>query len=374
MFSISIGLLEGSYGDIIDLFTSDHTGHIQIHKKGYIDRPTIYNAIDNEIVLRKKISACPEVKAQTPRVYSSALAFHQNKTAVVRIIGIDPVKEGAAMRLPDMVQEGRFLSESPSHDIIIGGGTADVLQVAVGDEIAILGQGADGSNAPGSFRIIGIMGKRNDSYNRTNCYLHISQAQQLLALDGRVHEIAIMIKDQGTSIKTAAKLTQILDDRDLDVSPWQVVEKQFYVAMQADTKITYSMQLIIMVIVAIGVLNTVLMAIMERIPEFGVLRALGTRPTGVFKLIMLETALLSLMSIFIGSLCSWGLNAYLSLHGISFPPIEWAGFVFETIASTVTFKTFWLPGVVTLFSALFVSIFPALKAARITPVKAIKFQ
>jgi len=110
------------------------------------------------------------------------------------------------------------------------------------------------------------------------------------------------------------------------------------------------------------------------IPEFGVLRALGTRPTGVFKLIMLETALLSLMSIFIGSLCSWGLNAYLSLHGISFPPIEWAGFVFETIASTVTFKTFWLPGVVTLFSALFVSIFPALKAARITPVKAIKFQ
>jgi len=57
MFSISIGLLEGSYGDIIDLFTSDHTGHIQIHKKGYIDRPTIYNTIDNESALIKKISA-----------------------------------------------------------------------------------------------------------------------------------------------------------------------------------------------------------------------------------------------------------------------------------------------------------------------------
>ncbi len=373
LFSISIGLLEGSYGDIIDLFTSDHTGHIQVHKQGYLDRPTLYNTVNNYGILEERIGNHSEVKALTPRLYSTALSFLGKKTTVVRIIGIDPIKEGRAMRLPEMIKEGRFLSEASTREVVIGAGAAEILHAGIGDEISLLGQGADGSIAHDSYQIAGIIGKSNGSYNRISCYMHLQQAQRLLALENRVHEIAVILKNQDKSRMVAMELADSLDDGGMDVAPWQVVEKQFYMAMQADTKGSYIMQGIIMFIVAIGVLNTVLMTILERTREFGVLRALGTRPTVIFRLILYETGILSLISIGLGSLVSWGLNYYLSIHGIAFPPVEWAGFVFETMESEVNFKTFWLPGAVTFCTALMVSILPALRAARVTPVEAMRF-
>ena len=372
LFSVSLGLFDGTYGYIIDIFTKDHTGHIQVHKNGYLDRPSLYKTIAGEEELEKKLSAIPEVAALAPRLYSPVLAFAGTKTTGAQMIGVDPDKETKTSRLAKKVSQGRFFSPAPANELIIGSGLAEVLQLRVGGEVSLITQAADGSIATGNFRVVGITDKTSGTVERMKCYMAIATAQEFLVLEGRVHEIAILLHRQKDARRVAAGMADVLSDPSLQASPWQVVEKPFHDAMQADYKGSYITLVIIMLIVAIGVLNTVLMAILERTREFGVLRALGTRPGTVFLLILYEVAFLSILSIAIAIPLSLGANQYLSIHGIKTPAIEWGGMVFDIAIAELNWKTIWLPTVVTFFTAIIVSIFPGIRAARIIPVTAMR--
>ncbi len=371
--SVFLGISDGSYGNIIDLFTQDHTGHVQIHKKGYLDRPSLYKTIDDERYIDKKILKTPHVKSLAPRVYSPALAFVGKKTTGAEIVGIDPAREPNTSRIVQKVDSGRFFSQVPSNEVIIGGGLADILQIGLEDEIALIGQGADGSIANDIFKVIGIISKETSTYDRMKCYMSLKTAQDFLVLGGRVHEIAILLEDESLARETASKISEKLNDESLAVDPWQIVEKEFYRAMWADNMGNYITQGIIMLIVAIGVLNTVLMSILERTKEFGVMKALGTRPLTILKLIVLETAMLCIISIAMGALLSLSFNHYLSIHGIELStPFDYGGIRWDTILSEVNSRTLYVPAIVTFLAALTVSVFPAIRAARIVPVKAMR--
>jgi len=372
-FSVSLGLFDGTYGRIIDIFTKDHTGHIQIHRAGYLDRPSLYKTISEGEDLERKLSTIPEVEALAPRVYSPVLAFSGTKTTGAQMIGVDPDQEPKTSRLATKVSQGRFFSQDSDDEIIMGSGLAEVLQLRLGDEVSLITQAADGSIANDNFRIIGITDRTSSTLERMKCYLPITTAQAFLVLGGRIHEIAILLHRQKDAQRIAAGMVDVLRDSSLEAAPWQIVEKPFYDAMQADYKGSYITLVIIMLIVAIGVLNTVLMAILERTREFGVLRALGTRPGTVFFLILYEVVFLSAISIAIAIPVSLSANSYLSVHGIPTPAIEWGGMVFDVAIAEVTFKSIWLPTAVTFFTAVFVSIFPAIRAARVTPVTAMRF-
>ncbi|VAX34693.1 hypothetical protein MNBD_NITROSPIRAE03-1381 [hydrothermal vent metagenome] len=373
LFSLSIGVSDGTYSSIIDMFTRDHTGHIQIHRKGYLDRRSLYKTISNYEALGSRIEAVPEVQAWAPRLYSPALAFIGTKTTGVRIIGIDPEREARTTRLREKVSRGRFISGRPLREVVIGSGLARILNADIGDELVLISQGADGSIANDLFNIVGFAGSARDTSERMNCYMHIKTAQEFLVLDNRIHEIAIVLTDQRKSREIASLIRRRLNDPSLDVEPWQVVEKQFYQAMQADVKGTYISLLIIMIIVAVGVLNTVLMTILERTHEFGLLRALGTRPVKVFLLIMIETGVLSVFGVMLGGVFGVLGNYLLSIYGISYPvPIEYGGIVFEKMVGMVSLKSILLPAAVTVLTALVVSVFPAIRAARVEPVKAMR--
>jgi len=373
LFSVFIGIADGSYGNIINVFIRDHTGHLQIHRQGYLDRPSLYKTIANPQGILTEIQALPHVRSLTPRVFGPALAFVGKKTTGVQVIGVDPVHEPETTNLVHKIAQGRFFTSPAAPEVVIGSGLADVLGLKLGDELSLVGQGADGSIANDNFKVSGILSKDSGAFDRMNCYMTLATAQNFLALDNRVHEIAVLLDDQELARATAAAIAQKLGDPSLDVEPWQVVEREFYHAMQVDLEGNYVTQMVILLIVAIGVLNTVLMSILERTREFGVLRAIGTRPVAVFRLIVYETVLLSLMAIAAGALLSLGLNYYFSLHGIAMPtPIEWGGMRWDKILSEVSWKTLWLPGLVTFLSALLVSVPPGIRAARIAPVQALR--
>jgi ABC-type lipoprotein release transport system permease subunit len=248
-----------------------------------------------------------------------------------------------------------------------------VLKVSVGDEVALISQGADGSVANDLLRVVGIVGTGDGGYGSMNCYLHIQTAREFLSLDGRTHEIAVVLTDHTWSRKAAGMIDGALDEPGLDVQPWQVVESQFYRAMMADIKGNWISIGVFTLIVAVGVLNTVLMVILERTREYGVIKAIGTRPVTVFRMIVTETAFLALMSIVVGLAVGAALNYWLSVHGILLStPVEWGGVMFERITSKVTFRSIYMPAAIILTTAVVVSAFPALRAARIVPVRALR--
>ncbi len=373
LFAVFIGMIDGGYGLLIDMFTRDHTGHIQVHKKGYLDKPTIYKIVQDPASIGKAIEDLPSFESWAPRVHTPALSFAGTKTSGIQLTGIDPVLEVQTTRIKGKVDKGRFLSIEPLNEIIISERLARVLLVGIGDQIALIAQGIDGSIANDLFTVVGITESKGSSYGGTTCYVHIESARRFLSMSGGVHELAVVLSDQERTLRTADAIRQSINDPGLSVEPWQVVESQFYRAMQADIKGNWISMFIFTLIIAIGVLNTVLMVILERTREFGVLRAVGTRPSQIFVMIVLETIYLSLLSIMVGITCGIIANWILSVHGIVLSnPIEWGGFLFDTITAKVTVRSVIIPAAVIIATAILVSIPPGIRAARITPVKALR--
>ena len=373
LFAVFIGMVDGTYGNLIDMFTRDHTGHIQIHSKGYLDKPSLYRTLNDYSSVGIKIERIAAVQSWAPRVYTPALAFAEKKTTGVQVTGIDPVREVLTTRIRHKVDRGRFISGEALNEIVISDGLARVLKVGLDSKIALIAQGADGSIANGLFTVAGITGTSEGIAGGSSCYMHIDTLQEFLTLGKRVHEIAIVLTDQAKTVKVVDAIKETLQDPLLDVEPWQVVESQFYRAMQADIKGNWYTILIFTIIIAVGVLNTILMILLERTREFGVLKALGTRPVQIFLLIVLETACLALISIMIGTAAGIFANWMLSVYGITYStPIEYGGYVFERLTAKITVRSLVMPAVIIFVTALLVSIIPAVRAARVIPVKAMR--
>ena len=371
--AISIGWADGTYNKIIDMFTRNRLGHIQIHAEGYLDKPSLYKKIDNYEAIGRVIEQTRGIETWAPRLYSAGLASVGEKSSGVRIIGIYPERESAATRFEKKVVEGRSFSPAPLHEAIIGKGVARTLKAGVGDEIVIVSQGADGSIANDLYTIVGIIESGDAVADQSSFYLHLQDARELLVLEGAIHEIVVVVDKLDRVTRLTEIIRQTLNDPQLKITPWQEFARSFYVAMQADKEGACIMLFVIILIVAVGVLNTVLMTVLERTREYGVMRALGTRPLQIIRLVLYEVALMAFIGIVIGFGLSLPINYILSLHGIPMPlTFTYGGMEFTHYYAEVNAHSFYIPAITVTLSAMIVSIFPAVKASRIAPARALR--
>ena len=313
------------------------------------------------------------VEAWTQRVYGAGLGSVGEKSTAVQIIGVDVARETETTRFDKKVVEGSTLAETPSQEAVIGKGLAKIVSGTVGSEIVIVSQGADGSIANDLYKIVGIAESGDDITDRVACYLHIEDAQELLVLEGRVHEIVVIVSNINRVDKITSVIETQLNDSTLDVAPWQVVAKSFYRAMRTDQQGDAVARWVIMLIVAIGVLNTVLMSVLERTREYGVLKAVGTKPVQIFWLVVYEVVIIALGSICVGALLGVLGNYLLSIYGITYPEeISFGGMKLKTLYAAVNVRCLVIPAMTVILSAVVVSLFPAIKAARIMPAKAMR--
>lgn len=376
LLSAMAAMTEGSYSNMIDVFTRDHTGHVQIHSQDYLTRPSLYKTIKNPNEVLSILNGKKEVNAAAPRIYGPSLAYGKNKSLPANVIGIDAELEANTTLLKQKIQQGEYITHSPNadgyYDAMIGKTLAKNLKLNLGDELILISQGIDGSIANDVFIVTGIVGTE-DSHERLNVYLSLPAMEQFLSIYGQVHEIAVRLQHQKQAMEFSQQTREILAGKQLDVEPWQVVEAAFYNGMQADKKGNYVSMGIIIFIVSIGVLNAVLMGTLERTHEFGVLKAIGTRPMGIFRLILLESTFLATASCIVGALCALPLNYWLTTEGIKMPaPVEMGGIVMDTMLGEISWFSMGMPVLVILFSTLTVSIFPAIRASQISPKQAMQ--
>ena len=372
LFVLGYSLLEGSYGNIIDIFTLDSTGHIQIHQDGYLDRPKIYKTIQDRDQVEVALTNDPEVKGFASRVFSPALAYSGDKTAPSRLIGIDPDLEPTVSRLLQKVSKGTYFSSLRNADgyyeAMIGRGLHITLKLDIGDEIVLISSGGDGSIANDIFVVSAIIGNKT-SFDRMAVYLPLAAAQEFLSLGNDVHQYVLLVNSKDDNELVASGLSAQLPE--LTVSPWQKVEATFYRTMQADKQGNYFTMGLITFIVFIGVLNTVLMSVLERTREFGVLRAIGSRPMQLVRLISLETFFLAFISVIVGFLLITPIIYWLAEVGMLLPePIDMGGIEFQHLKGEMSARIFWVPMAFILATAVLISIPPGFRAARILPKEA----
>lgn len=374
LFAFTISISEGSYSNIIEIFTLDNTGHIQIHKDDYAARPKIYKSIRDRSILEDHLSGDSQVKSFSPRVFSTALAYAGNKTSISRVVGIDIEQEVAVTRIREKVSKGTYFSNPSNDDVyvkaMIGQGLSASLDLDIGDDFVLISSGADGSIANDIFTVSAIIGNRQ-SLDRMTVYLPLGPAQEFLSLGTDVHQYTLLVDTPRHNEAIANRLQSELPE--LTVSPWQVVEETFYRTMQIDKESQKVTMQFAIFMVFIGVLNTVLMSVMERTREFGVLRSIGCRPVELVKMIVFETLLLTSLSIAIGAVLVTPAIYWFQEVGLALPaPIDLGGVSFEYFRGELSPLVYIQPAIFMLTVAVVISILPAIRAARISPKSAME--
>jgi putative ABC transport system permease protein len=369
LFVFSMSLLEGSWSNVVDIFTLDHTGHIQVHKDDYAKRPKIHKTIENPTAVETTLKNHEDVTGWAPRVYSSALAYGGNKTSIAQIFGIDPELEPTVTRILQKVSEGQYFNAQPNPDgyfsAMIGRGLANSLRLDVGDEIVLISSGADGSIANDIFIITAIVGNTT-SFDRLGVFLPLTVAQEFLSIGGEVHEFALLARNKHDNEQLAVTLQSLMPS--LKVSPWQQIEATFYRTMQSDKQGNYFTMALIVFIVFVGVLNTVLMSVLERTKEFGVLKSIGCRPSELVKLIFIETVMLASISISVGLALILPVIVWFTEVGIKLDiSVDMGGVVFDTMKGDLSAYVVFMPMGFMLLTAALISLPPGLRAARILP-------
>ncbi len=387
--SLSIGWMNGSYSSIILFFTNSRTGQIQVHHEGYLDNPSIYKTIDDFEQAGSVLDSIPGIRTWAPRIYTGALLALRpsgqtssvySSSAAASVIGIDPAREQEATGFRDQIIEGEMLiasdadtSLSSTGQILLGKELAVTLEASVGDSLILLSQAANGAAADKRYVVTGIVSTGNGQIDRRTSYITLQDAQNLFALEGKVHEIAVMSSNLDDVDDLTATISGRLAGRNLETDSWKVFAKEFYNGMKADESSLKVMIFIIVLVAAMGVLNTVLMMVLERRREFGVMKAMGTRPGFIVRMIILEANVMGFISILLGSIISTAGLLFLSRHGMVLdPPLDYGGTVFREMIASISPDCYWIPAICVILTATVVSLIPALKAAHTEPAKALR--
>jgi len=380
LMSVQLSVTEGSYDQMLEFYTKDTTGHVQITAPGYVERPTLYKSVPVSDDIMTVLGDQPGVQAVTARIESSALAYGETKSFPVEVKGVDPGREADLSYLVDKVSKGDYLTGEPDsegyYDAMIGAQAARQLNLGIGDELVLISQGADGSLANDLYRISAILGESEDAEARW-VVLPLQAAQAFYVMPGEAHRLIVLGRNHHQARTLETELQNWVDHQwpedDYRATAWQEVAKDFYRTMQADKEGGQVTLYILVFLVCIGVLNTVLMSVMERTGEFGVLKAIGTSPSRLFWLIVLETLLLAFTACVIGVLAAWPINAWFTAVGIQMAePMEISGIVFSHYKGQLSLYVFAYPAVVILLAAVIIALMPGLRAARIVPVDAMR--
>jgi putative ABC transport system permease protein len=382
VFMLSFQL--GSYDTMINASVKIHTGHMQIQAEGYRDSQKIRDVIPDPAPVGAILDQVPEVTAYTYRAMAFALVSSKTRAYGVMVEGIDPRGEARVSTLADIIRQGRYLSSEPAADgpagALVGRLLAQNLQLEVGDEITVLGQGLDGSVAATVLRIQGIYSSGLDAFDRSAIQMPLTVFQEVFAMGTAVHEVVVTARNLASvpaiERAIAGRLKAIQGPRPLVTLDWKALTPGLDQAIKMDLVSGGIFYLILIMVVAFSILNTFLMAIFERTHEFGVMMAMGTRPARLTRLVLLESAGMTLVGVITGIVMGALITWYFMIHGIDmgassndimrqfgipsrfFPQLS-------LISATVG------PGAVFMVTLL-AALYPALKIRRLTPVEAMR--
>lgn len=273
------------------------TGSGQIHAEDYISDPSVEHSMPApDIALVDALNA-PDIAAWAPRVMVPAVVQSEYRTLPLTLAGVDPDREKLLSSLPHQIAEGAYLGSPDDQDIVLGRHFAERLKTRVGKRVIILAQAVDGTLSEQSYTVIGLFGG-NQQIEDQYAFVGKSTAQNMLGLGDRISEISFKLTETASLSDAIAGLAAVAPD--LDVQPWTALSPLAAAMDQFMQAFVYVWLWIMFVFMAIGIVNTQLMAVFERAREFGLLQALGMRPRFILIQVMLESGLMVGVGVLIG--------------------------------------------------------------------------
>jgi putative ABC transport system permease protein len=370
----AVAFMLGWVNQRLDSVINTEVSHIQVHHPRYLESREIDNYIPETGKILAGISDMEQVKAASARLVVNCMIASAETGAGIRLNGIDPQRERLVTDIHEKIAEGDYFEGDASNLVVIGEKLAERLNVGVRSRVVITLAEMDGTLTGGAFRVAGIYKTANTAFDETTVFVRYTELRDLLKIeDGAAHQIAVFLNEDSIEDRVADKLR----DR------WEGVEVMTWIDLMPEAQLLHEQMALMMYIfvgiillaLAFGIVNTMLMVIIERTKELGMLMAVGMNRIRVFSMVVLESVFLCLTGGAAGMVLALlgtaitgrtGINISMwaeGLEAMGFDSIVYPRIEFDYIVGVT---------VMVIIAGILSAIYPAIKAIRLNPAEALR--
>ena len=369
IIAMSYGLNEERMNNAVDTYLS----HIQIHNNLFSEDYNIKHTINNLDIIEKAINEDKRVVSYSKRIVLNGMLSNSNGSYGIQVKGIDPDEEIKVTNTHEKIIDGEYFRSKRDNTILVGKKLADKLNLKLKSKVVITFQDENYELTSLLFRVEGIFRSGNSRYDEMNVFVQNKSIIKNLPGFNGYHEMPILLSD--IDLRGEVKKDLIPLSSDNIVEGWDDISKELAYANEMLSAVLYIFMMIILSGLSFGVINTMLMAILERRKEIGMLMSIGMNRYKIFMMISFETIFLSLIALPFGLITSYLIVEYYSVVGIDLSVVE-AGLENFGVGTRLYFKVpneeYFYVSLMVFVISIFSSVFPSIRALKINPVEATK--
>jgi len=367
---VAEGTIAGMLRLMVESMTDTVSGEAQIHRHNFLETFDADLYLTNLSDITTQLDQDNNIKAYAVRTIAGGMISSSYNLVSGVVFGVDAEAELAVSRIKDAIKTGSYLSGSAG-EILLGVEMAKSLEVDLGDRIVVTVSQVDGGElGQALFRLSGTFEFGLRELDGSFAFINLDRGQEILGLDKSAHEIVLQFNDSEVALQPGSLAPY--NTTDTEALNWMQVNPEIGSIVELVDYAAWMVAAILFLLASLGVINSMFMSIYERIYEFGVAKAIGTRPSELVLLILTEAALLAVLSVIFGMVLGLSLNYYLSIYGLPMGEMEMSGIAIQdnvftsfTRAQFIDFPLFVI--LLTMLAALY----PARFAARIVPTEAL---
>jgi len=381
--AISLGIFAGVYtvafmygwvNQRINAVISTEISHIQIHHPNYIQSNETADFIENTDEIQTELHDIAEVKASSTRVLANCMIASAEAGTGIQLTGIDPEREKQVTNLHEKIIEGDYFEGNSDRQIVISQKLAEKLNLSIRSRVVVTLAGLDGTITGGAFRVAGIYRTSNTAFDETRAFVIDSKLRELLQMQPTEgHQIAILLHENKTEEGVAKQLTAMWPD--LEILTWTQLMPDMQMLNEYMSLMMYIVVGIILLALGFGIVNTMLMVILERVKELGMLMAVGMNRRRIFLMIVLESVFLSLTGGIIGIVLALILTTITGHTGIDLS--LWADGLNSMgydamVYPWISFDSLLGVTALVIITGVLSALYPARKAIKLNPAEAVR--
>lgn len=362
------GFMVGYMADAINYDISN----VQMHHPEFKKDFDIHFGIENGREKAQEVAGWENVRATTTRTIVTGMIASSRKASGIQIRGIEPALEAEVTRLDSIISEGAYFEGIKRNPVVIGEKLANELKVKVRSKVVLTFNDGNGDITSAAFRVVGLARSSNLKINEGYAFVRQSDLLNILEVGDTVHEIAVLMEPNTDDLPLVERYAAAYPE-DL-VESWREIAPELSFMQEMYGQVLYILLGIIMTALVFGIVNTMLMAVLERMKELGMLMAIGMSKARVFIMIMVETVILSMVGAPIGLLLGRLIVGYYQQVGVDLTNYSegleafgYASILYPYLESSV----YGIVTIAVIITALIGAIYPALKAVRLNPVEAL---
>jgi len=384
LIAISLGIFAGVFFNAfmagmmnqrVENVIKTELSHIQIHAPEYTETLELEKHISNGIEIRNTLLKNGSIEAVSNRLLTSAMLTSAETGAGVRVMGVVPEHERQVSNMHEKIIEGKYFEGIKRNPILLGKKLARKLNVKLRSKLVLTLTQSDGTITYGAFRVAGIFESVNSTYDEMNVFVRKSDLSKLIQYDENIcHEIAIYLNNHDAYKQIGEKISKLYSN--LEVKTWVQLSPEMKMVEGSMAMYLYIFLVIILLALLFGIINTMLMVILERVKELGMLMAVGMTRTKVFFMILLETVYLSTIGGVVGALIGYGVSIIYETRGIDLSKLYGQGLAaygYDPVIYTyITFDVVINVTIMVIITGIIAALFPARKALKLNPAEAIR--